>query len=437
MKWLGRVLIMFILAAIAGSVDARAQERDSVEIEKLKEQIDAITRQLEELQLGAEVVAQADTGMYGLGPGASKVYRVQQGVSVGGYGEVLYERFAAEREDGTPSGARDQIDALRGIVYVGYKFNDRILFNSETEVEHGSTDQAGSVSLEFAYLDYRFSDAIGARAGLLLTPMGFINEQHEPSTFLGTERPETESRIIPSTWRENGIGIFGGTGGLAFRAYLLNGLDGVGGGSSKAGGFSASGLRGGRQKGSKAVAEQFAGVARLDYGRQGFTVGSSLYYGKSGQNTPVSSNPTQTIDATTVIWEGHAGYQAYGFDVRGLFALATVGDAELLNEANSLTGNASVGERLVGWYVQTGYDVLRSVRTTHQIIPYVRYEQIDTQARVPDGFDRNPANEQTIISIGAAWRPIPQMIVKSDYQIRRNEAGTGVDQFNLALGYLF
>ena len=95
MKWLGRVLIMFILAAIAGSVDARAQERDSVEIEKLKEQIDAITRQLEELQLGAEVVAQADTGMYGLGPGASKVYRVQQGVSVGGYGEVLYERIMA------------------------------------------------------------------------------------------------------------------------------------------------------------------------------------------------------------------------------------------------------------------------------------------------------------------------------------------------------
>jgi hypothetical protein len=414
-----------------------AQEADSLEIEKLKQQIEAITRQLEELQLGQDVVAETDTGLFGFGPGASKVYKVRQGVSVGGYGEFLYESFADERQDGTPSGTRDQLDALRAIVYVGYKFNDRILFNSEIELEHGSTDQAGSVSLEFAYLDYRISDAVGVRAGLLLSPMGFVNEQHEPPTFLGTERPETEQRIIPSTWRENGIGIFGGVGPVVFRAYVLNGLDAIGGGPSEAGGFGASGLRGGRQKGSKALAETFAGVARADYHRRGFTLGSSVYYGSSGQNAPAPSDPASTIGAETLIWEGHAAYQAYGFDLRGLFALATVADAELINEAKNLTGSVSVGERLVGWYVQGGYDVLRRVRTEHQFIPYVRYERLNTQDRVPDGFSADPVNDQTIISLGAAWKPILNMVVKADYQIRSNEANTGVNQFNVALGYLF
>ncbi len=320
---------------------------------------------------------------------------------------------------------------------MGYKFNDRILFNSEIEFEHGSTDQAGSVSLEFAYLDYRLSDAVGVRGGLLLSPMGFVNEQHEPPTFLGTERPETEQRIIPSTWRENGIGVFGGVGPVAFRAYVLNGLDAIGGGPSEAGGFGASGLRGGRQKGSKALAETFAGVARADYHRRGFTLGSSIYFGASGQNAPAPSDPASTIGAETLIWEGHAEYKAYGFDLRGLFALASVTDAELINEAKELEGPASVGERLVGWYVQGGYDVLRHARTEHQILPYVRFEKVNTQDRVPDGFSADPANNQTIVSLGAAWKPILNMVVKADYQIRSNEANTGVNQFNVALGYLF
>jgi len=426
-----------LVASMAIGEGVVAQEADSLEIEELKQQIEAITRQLEELQLGRDVVAEADTGLFGFGPGASKVYKVRQGVSVGGYGEFLYEGFADERQDGTPSGARDQLDALRAIVYVGYKFNDRILFNSEIELEHSSTDQAGSVSLEFAYLDYRISHAVGVRAGLLLSPMGFVNEQHEPPTFLGTERPETEQRIIPSTWRENGVGVFGGVGPVAFRAYVLNGLDAIGGGPSKAGGFDASGLRGGRQKGSKALAETFAGVARADYHDRGFTFGSSIYYGASGQNTPVDSDPSSTIGAETLIWEGHTAYQAHGFDLRGLFALATVADADLINEAKELEGSASVGERLVGWYVQGGYDVLRQARTGHQIIPYVRFEQLNTQDRVPDGFTADPANDQTIISLGVAWKPILNMVVKADYQIRSNEASTGVNQFNVAMGYLF
>jgi hypothetical protein len=412
--------------------------QDSAQIAELQRQIDAITREIEELKLGQEVVVEADTAVYGLGPAASKVYRVQQGVSIGGYGEMLYQNFATSGENGSPSGKKDQLDFLRGVVYVGYKFNDRILFNSEIEIEHASTGQSGSVSLEFAYIDYFIADAIAARAGLVLVPMGFINEQHEPTTFLGSERPATERYIIPTTWRENGLGLFGQAGGFVYRGYVVNGLDAIGGGSSKASGFSAEGLRGGRQKGSKAAAEDFAGVARVDYmGLLGLQLGMSFYAGNSGQGNVVPTDSSATIGALTVIWEGHAQYRARGVDLRGLFALANVDDVVGVNAAQGYTGNQSVGERLTGWYLQGGYDVLHRVNTQHRLMPYVRYEQINTQDRVPQGFSANPANDREIITIGAQWQPILNLAVKADYLINKNKADTGVNQFNINIGYLF
>ena len=408
---------------------------DADRLEELRKQIDAISRQIEAMQLGREVV-EADDSRFGLGPAASKVYRVRRGVSIGGYGEMLYQNFSSTRQDGTDSGKKDQIDFLRAVLYFGYKFSDKILFNSEIEFEHASTGNAGSVAVEFAYLDFFLAPWIGARAGLLLLPMGYINELHEPPIFLGTERPETERRIIPTTWRENGLGLFGESGGFSYRAYAINAFDAVGDGSSKASGFDATGLRGGRQKGSKAVVETVAGVGRVDYvGVLGLNVGTSLYYGNAGQGNVDSTG--LVISAPTLIWEGHAQYRVRGFWLRGLYTLSTVGDVARLNDAHGFTGSESIGERLTGWYLEAGYDVLHSVQTDHQAIPYVRYEQINTQAQVPTGFSANPATDATITTVGAMWKPITNVAVKTDYQFRSNAARTGVDQWNVSLGFLF
>ena len=422
------VLASGLMVSIAGSISA--QERDTTEMERLKAQVEAITQELEELRLGRDLVVQADTSVYGFGPAASKVYQVGQGVSIGGYGEVMYENFADSREDDSPSEATDRLDALRAIVYVGYKFSDKVLFNSELEFEHGSTEDGGSVSIEFAYLEYRLSPAFGLRGGLMLPPMGFINEVHEPPAFLGARRPETERQIIPSTWRESGIGFFGGLGDISYRAYLVNGFD--------ARGFSGSGIRGGRQNGAEADAENFGAVGRLDYiGLPGLTVGTSAYVGNSGQGAVLPSDPTRTIGARTFIWEGHARYQQRGFDLSGLLALSTVDDAAQVNELIALPATESIGERLVGWYLQGGYDVLRGSRTVQQLVPYIRYEQLNTQDRVPSGFVADPANDRRLVSIGTMWKPIPNVSLKADYQITSNEADTGINQLNVNLGYLF
>jgi hypothetical protein len=418
------------LVLFATAAPAAAQQADSAEIRKLREQIEAITRTLEELQLGRDVVVEADTSSEGFGPGASKVYRVRQGVAIGGYGEALYQNYGAEREDGAPSGRRDELDYLRAIVYFGYKFNEKLLFNSEIEFEHASTGEDGEVSVEFAYLDYRLSPALGLRGGLLLAPMGFVNELHEPPIFLGTARPETERQVIPSTWRENGLGAFGTLGDFTWRAYVMAGFDATG--------FAASGLRGGRQSGSHSLAEDFGIVGRLDWtGVPGLLLGASAYTGNSGQGATLPSDPAVVVDARTTILEGHAEYRRGGFEFRGLVARSTLDDAAEVNELNGLAGSQSVGEEALGWYVQGGFDVLRFARTSHQLIPYLRYERLDTQREVPAGFARNPANDRSIVSLGAMWKPIPQVALKADYQWHANEADTGVNQLSVNLGYLF
>jgi hypothetical protein len=165
--------------------------------------------------------------------------------------------------------------------------------------------------------------------------------------------------------------------------------------------------------------------------------GTSFYIGDSGQNNESALQPGTTISALTTIWEVHAEYRAYGLWLRGLATLANVDDVVQINAAKDLTGDESVGERLVGWYLEAGYDLLRSVRTEHQLIPYARYEDLNTQDQVPEGFSANPATDQRILSVGAAWKPITNLVVKADYQFRGNQANTGVDQLNVSIGYLF
>ena len=438
-EWVRLVSSLLVVAGGIGpwaSLAAQDSAVDSLSLAELEERIDILTLEIEELRLGADVVARADTSVLGLGPAASKIYGITEGVSIGGYGEILYENFADPSGAGEGRGKPAQADALRAIVYVGYKFDDRFLLNTEIEVEHGSTSQAGSASLEFAYLDYRLAEGFGIRGGLLLSPMGFVNELHEPPVFFGAKRPDTETRIIPTTWRENGIGIFGETGSLGYRVYVMNSLDGVGGGASRAGGFSASGLRGGRQKGSKAMAEDFSVVGRADWsGILGLTLGASLYVGNSGHGRTLGAG--DPVDARTMIWEGHVAFRARGFDARALLAVADVDQAAELNRLKGLTGTASVGRRLSGAYAQLGYDLLNRAATSHQLVPFFRYETLDTQAAVPRGFESNPANDTTVLTLGLSWKPRPQIVAKTDYQIREDGASAGVNQFNVALGYLF
>jgi cell division protein FtsB len=410
-----------------------ADEETRRQIEELRRQIDVLTREIENLKSAApeKPAPSGARGSHGLGPAASKVYGLTRGVSIGGYGEVLYQNFSDERDDGEPSDRTDTIDLQRAVFYFGYKFDEHFLFNSEIEYEHATTgegdEEKGEVSVEFAYLDYLIRPEINVRAGLVLIPVGFINELHEPPVFLGARRPDVEDRIIPTTWRELGAGVFGDAGPVTYRAYVVNGLD-------SAGIEAEEPLHEARQGGSQASAEDFAVTGRLDFtGVPGLLVGASGYTGGSAQGR---ESDGRSFDGRVTLVDAHAEWRWRGIQARALGAWGSIGDAAEINRANGLSGDQSVPERFTGAYLEAGYDVLFG-RLSASLVPFARWEQFDTQDEVPSGFARNPANDVRLWTFGLQYRPIPQVVVKLDYQDVQDEARTGVDQWNLALGWLF
>ncbi len=417
-----RHLLVALITMLISPQVLFAQDDAKEEAEETRRRIDALAQEVEQLKLG-EALVEADQSRFGFGPAASKIYRTERGVSIGGYGEAVYFNYAAEKDNGTDGGKVDVTDLLRAIVYVGYKFNSKWLLNTEFEFEHGTTGVAGSVSAEFIHLEYTHSPAFNMRFGLLLVPMGLVNELHEPTVYMGANRPDVEKAIMPSTWRENGLGIYGDTGTISYRAYIVNGLRG-----SR---FSASGLRGGRQKGSKALSDHFALTGRADVTpRPGFLVGGSFYYGNSGQELDVP--------VSTGIYEGHVDLRHAGLWVSALAAHAQLGDVAELNEALGFSGSQSVGETLTGYYVQAGYDLLhRASYSGQSVIPYIRYEKVNTQASVPSGFAQDPGKDTSSLTFGVSYQPEPRIVFKVDYKNNRNEADTGLDQFNLQVGYVF
>ncbi|MBI4484394.1 MAG: hypothetical protein HY655_00145, partial [Acidobacteria bacterium] len=272
------------------------------------------------------------------------------------------------------------------------------------------------------------TDNLTLRGGMVLLPLGLTNEFHEPTVFVGAKRPETEQRILPSTWRENGAGILGSAGMVNFRAYVTNGLRGAA--------FTSAGLRGGRQKGANALAANLAFSGRVDVTpTPGVFGGIGFYSGGSGQEQVLLDGAR--LDVGTTILEGHAQAQLRGWDVRALVAEASIDEAGAASRALRLPANAPMAETMRGGYVQVGYNLLSQTASELSVMPYVRYERVNTQHRIPAGFTRDLSRDGTFNTLGLEVKPIPSVVIKTDYQWITNAADTGRNQFNINLGYAF
>ncbi len=394
------------------------------EVKNLERKTDILSQEVEKLRTNLAIPDEAKyKSAYGLGPAASKVYGVSKGLSIGGYGEANYRGIVGDK--GTN---KDSADLYRMVLYAGYKFTDNILFNSEIEFEHGATDANGAVSVEFAALDFFLNPLANIRAGVVLMPMGFINQIHEPPFYFGNNRPEVERYIIPSTWSELGLGLFGQiTPELSYTTYVVNGLN--------AANFTSGGIRDGRQGASKAKAENFGYVARLDYTPTqvpGLTIGGSGYVGKSGQNMNYAG---QKIDALTQLYEGHIQWKYKGLELRALGSWGHISDAVNLSAMNKQT----IGKNNYGWYTEVGYDVLPLLfaDTAQSLTPFFRYEQLDTVGKAPQGFKDDLSKDRRIYQFGLQYKPIPNVVIKADYRNFKAKQGQLPDDFNLGVGFIF
>ena len=401
---------------------------DNSNVKTLERKTDVLSQEVEKLRTNLAIPEEAKyKSMYGLGPAASKIYQVGKGLSIGGYGEANYQAFVGDKGSNV-----NNADNERFVLYAGYKFTDDILFNSEIEFEHATTgegsEEKGEISVEFAALDFFIDPMANVRAGLVLMPMGFINPIHEPPFFFGNNRPEVERRIIPATWRELGVGVFGQiTPELTYTTYLVNGLN--------ADGFDSNGIRDGRSGGSNAKAEDFGYVARVDYAPEavpGLAVGGSAYVGNAGQDQRFAG---QKADVFTQLYEAHAQWKYRGWEWRALGSWGHIDDAEILSAAKEET----IGSENYGWYTELGYDIMPLLfkDTAQYLAPFFRYEQLDTIAEAPDGFGDDENKDRQIYQFGLQYKPIPNVVIKADYRNFSAKTGSVPDDFNLGFGFIF
>ena len=350
-----------------------------------------------------------------------------ESTTIGGYGEVQYTNRSGPNTPGA-------VDVRRFVLYLAHSFSDRLAFRSELEVEDAKVEggqNGGEVAMEQLYLDYLISPAFTMRAGLVLPPVGIVNEIHEPPTFNGVDRPAFDQDVIPTTWREIGVGAVGaipGSSGLSYRIYLVNGL--------KADGFSAaSGIREGRQEGREASFANPSVTGRLEWARPGLRLGGSFWYGGSANQNPLLG--TGSFDNAVALISADARYDAgpFMFRRRGGEHQAW-SDAEAINAAFG----SQVGSRIAGGYVEGAYNVLSALApaSAQQLNAFLRYEHFDTQAGVPAGGVRDASLARRITTFGLSYKPIYNVVFKGDYQLQRNQAGVGEGQlFSLGAGYQF
>jgi len=369
------------------------------------------------------------------GPGALSIFLAftvapalvaQERTTVGGYGEIHYTN---------PTGPSSpaEVNLARFVIYLAHSFSDKLAFQSELEVEDAKIESGvagGEVGVEQAYLDYHLADWLTLRTGLVLAPIGIINETHEPPTFNGVERPAFENDVIPTTWREIGVGAVGtipGGAGLSYRVYLLNGL--------KAEGFSSDeGIREGRQEGQHASFANPSLTGRLEWARPGLKIGGSFWYG--GTANADSALGTGSFAAPITLLSADARYEVAGASFRAVVATISVSDAAAINARFG----ADVGSRIAGGYVEAAYNVLTRLapKSSQQLNAFVRLERYDTHAAVPAGTTKNLLFARRITTVGLSYKPTFNTVFKGDYQLLRNGSGAGEGEvLSLGVGYQF
>jgi hypothetical protein len=330
-----------------------------------------------------------------------------------------------------PNGRPGTADFHRFVLLFGHSFNERIQFWSELELEHvlvEGGEESGELELEQAYLDFRIKPWLNIRSGIMLAPVGLINERHEPPTFNGVERPFVDTFILPTTWFEPGAGVFGDLGrGFVYKAYMMAPLN--------ASLFNAEeGVRAGRQRAFQAITQNPALTGRLEYhGLPGASFGVSFWTGKSGFATP-------GINPRVNVFEFDGRFSVRRFDFRGEFAQVTLDQTERLNSLLQRTSGVdpNIAERMRGFYFEGAYHLLPP-EFRHDFVVFSRYENFDTQNRMAAGYLPLREFDRDALVSGFTYFPEPDVALKFDYSVLRNQSRfiKARNSLNLGIGWWF
>ncbi|MFT7590823.1 MAG: hypothetical protein ACI9UJ_000741 [bacterium] len=347
------------------------------------------------------------------------------------YGEAHYNQ---PFKSGTVQNGN--MDIHRQVLLFGYKFNPKTSFITEIEIEH-----IKEVYLEQAFLNYQLKPWINFQGGLLLIPMGIVNEYHEPTTFNGVERPTIDKVLIPSTWREIGTGFTGNLtdANLRYQIFVVNGPMGYNGSTRLSG---TAPIRGARQKGAEAVMRQPDLSAKVNYyGIRGLNIGASLYMGTTesslfGNLQTDSAMHVAAADSSVIGVKMFAldfRYTRKQFEARGQAIYGMYNNTNAYNQF----ATSDLGTAAYGYYAEVGYNINKLLKIKNKLVPFIRYSNYNTHFETTDELQANPNYEQTIITTGLSLFLDQAFVAKADYQYFIDGNNTKQNQVNLGLGFWF
>ncbi len=369
---------------------------------------------------------------------ASRLLMSNKRLTFGGYGQIDYNQ-----PFGNESIENGKVDIHRIVLLFAYSFTSKLSLVSEIELEHVS-----EVYVEQAFLNYALNTYVNLRGGLMLVPVGIINENHEPPIFNGVERPLIDLYVVPSTWREIGLGVTGTIPEISmkYQAYLINGFKSYDGQPRLSGQY---GLRKGRQKGIESLIRTPGFTGRVEYyGLLGLNLGLSGYFGKTQSSLykKIENSDTDAIAAadSSVVGVSLLGfdvrYQRKGVQIRGQFYYSSQSNTAQYNFFTADEGRPNdLGSSMFGYYIEAAYNVFQASRKIKsELTPFVRYSNYDTQLTVAQELSKNNAYNVTAITTGLGWRIVPGAVIKADVQFLRNGAENKFQKiFNAGIGFGF
>ena len=389
----------------------------------------------------------------------------------GGYGEMLasFKGYGTNRFHGGREGNtymhRNTIAIPRFVLAGDYKFNRHWQIGAEIEFEAGGTgtaweiensengewetevEKGGEVALEQFHVTYSLNRNFNVRVGHMVLPVGLTNAHHEPLFFYGTSRPEGETVIIPSTWHETGLSIFGHVGQgysrFNYEAYVTTGLN--------ANGFSRNNWAAGAKQGlfEEDNFTSPAYTARVeDLGVPGLRLGGSFYY---CHNIAANADKPSMYAAYTNshipvrIVSVDAQYVHRYFTFRGNLLWGTLDKSDKVSARNNALGKSPysttvpVAHKAVSFGGEAGLN-LRGFfgYRCPDLIPFVRYEYYNPQYKTEGNYTPDQRLEVGKWTAGLNWKPLPNLVVKADYATRRIGQGqyNRENEFAIGVGYL-
>ena len=362
---------------------------------------------------------------------------------IGGYGEAVMTRnfysqsfnrykkpelYANDKSHG-------RFDLPHICLNIGYDFGKGWTMGSEIEAEEAGeyeaeVEKGGEVNIEQFWINKAFMGGkLNVKAGEIIVPVGYSNAYHEPNQFFTVYRPEGEATIMPNTWHQVGLSVWGRLKDWRYEAQLLSGLNSE---SFTAEDFAHYGATSPYEF---KVANNYAGAVRIDnYSIKGLRIGLSGYYGYCFRNT-LRTPGTKYEDV-----KGALGIIALDFSlnrwnwiVRGNIDYAYFSDADIISAYNQANwthhkyqdGNphhyTNIGSNAVAYAIEAGYDIFSQIaklkEQNERLYLFGRFEHYNTMAS-GSYESMYKYTKKYRWALGVNYSPIKQITIKGEYSYR-------------------